>query len=300
MRPSLIALAAVGALAACSHTDTSSDTTAQTDSANRVLATLQHAGQHLGSGHQYGPPTGKIRVANVLELSGQPSGPVDLYDTRTPDSTATPLIKNLAFGQISDYVSPRAADNYPNSPSNLYIFPAGTKQASSPYGDRIDNSGYASSDQTTVALGTTHFSGTSAIALPALDEAGQRLNANRDSMRVIPSGQALLVLLQGNMSADSLPELYLMIDGTCPLTSSNPRNRNPTAIGTDINFAVTPGAHTLGIVTSPRGHGLLNCTGKKPGQTASVTVTAGQRYAVLIYGLPSDGFRVLTAPIAVP
>jgi hypothetical protein len=292
----------LAALVACGHKDDTqpampSDAKAQADSVAAVMAKLGH---HGSGGHQYGPPTGKIRVANVLELNGQPSSPVDLYDTRNPDSTATPLIKNLAFGQISDYVSPRAADNYANSPSNLYIFPAGTKQASPPYGDRIDNAGYASSDRTTVALGPTHFAGSAGIALPALDEAGQRLNAYRDSMRVIPSGQALLVLLQGNMNADSLPELYLMIDGTCPLTSSYPKNRIPTAAGNDINFAVAPGPHTLGIVTSPRGHGLLNCSGKSPGQSTGVTVTAGQRYAVLVYGLPSDGFRVLTAAIAGP
>jgi hypothetical protein len=288
------------AAAACSHKDASSDTSAQTDSiTNQVMARLQHAGQQQ-SVHKYGSPTGKIRVANVLEVNGQPSGPVDLYEFRNPDSAATPLVKNLAFGQISDYVSPRAPDSYPNSPSNLWIFPAGTKQASLPYGDRVDNVGFAPTDQITVALGPTHFMGTAGISLAALDEAGQRLNSNRDSMRTIPSGQALLVLLQGNVNADSLPEQYLMIDGTCPLTTSFPKNRIPTSTGTDINFAVAPGTHTLGIVTAPRGHGLLNCTGKTPGQTTSVTVTAGQRYVVVVYGLPSDAFRVVTAPIAGP
>jgi hypothetical protein len=302
MRRPISFFAILATLNACGHKDdtqpaTLSEAKAQADSAAAVMAKL---GRHGPSGHRYGPPTGKIRVANVLELNGQPSRPVDLYDTRSPDSTATPLIKNLAFGQISDYVSPRAADDYPNSPSNLYIFPAGTKQASPPYGDRIDNIGYASSDQTTVALGPTRLAGTAAISLPALDEAGHRLNAYRDSMRVIPSGQALLVLLQGNVNADSLPEQYLMIDGTCPLTSSYPKNRIPTATGTDINFAVAPGTHTLGIVTSPRGRGLLNCSGKQPGQTTSVTVAAGQRYEVVVYGLQGDGIRVVTAPIASP
>jgi hypothetical protein len=297
MRSPFVVVAAIAMLAACSHTDTSSGTQAQTDSLNAMMARLQHAAQQ-GSGHRYGAPTGKIRVANVLELNGQASGPVDLYDVRNPDSSATPLVKGLAFGQISDYVSPRGADNYPTSPSNLYIFPAGTKQASFPYGDRIDNVGFAPDDQISVALGPTHFTGAAGISLAAVDEAGKRLNANRDSMRAIPSGQALLVLLQGNVNADSLPEQYLMIDGTCPLTTSYPKNRIPTSTGTDINFGVAPGAHKLGIVTSPRGHGLLNCSGKTPAQTTSITVAAGQRYLVVVYGLPSDGFRVVTAPIA--
>jgi hypothetical protein len=299
MRWPVIALVA---LAACSQKETSSDTNAQADSlANSLMKLGDTTKLHSrASGHRYGPPTGKVRVANLLELNGQPSGPVDLYDTRNPDSTATPLVKSLAFGQVSDYVSPRGADDYPGSPSNLYIFPAGTKQVSAPYGDRIDNIGFATTDQITVALGPTNFAGTAGISLSALDEAGRRLNANRDSMRAIPSGQALLVLLQANVNADSLPEQYLMVDGTCPLTTTYPKNRIPTATGTDINFAVAPGTHTLGIVTSPRGHGLLNCAGKQPGQTSTVNVSAGQRYAVLVYGLPSDGFRVVAAPIAAP
>lgn len=299
MRSLLVALAAVVALTACSKKKSLSQV--QADSLSSTLSKFDTTKlQSHAPAHRYGPPTGKIRVANTLELNGQPSGPVDLYEFRNPDSNATPLVKGLAFGQISDYVSPRAVDNYPNSPSNLWVYPAGTKQASFPYGDRIDNVGFASTDQISVALGPTHLGTAAAIALPATDEAGQRLNSNRDSMRAIPSGQALLVLLQANVSADSVPGQYLMIDGTCPLTTVFPRNKIPTGVGADINFAVSPGTHTLGIVTSPRGQGLLNCTGKKPGQTTSVTVTAGQRYLVVVYGLASDGFRVVTAPIASP
>lgn len=296
MRSPLIVFAAAVTLAACSSKKTLSES--ESDSLASTLHKFDTTKlQSRASAHRYGPTTGKIRVANVLEVNGQPSGPVDLYEFRNPDSAATPLVKGLAFGQISDYVSPRAPDNYPNSPSNLWIYPAGTKQASLPYGDRIDNVGYASTDQITVAVGPTHF-GAAGVSLAALDEAGKRLNSNRDSLRTIPSGQALLVLLQGNVNADSLPEQYLMIDGSCPLTTSYPKNRIPTSTGTDINFAVAPGTHTLGIVTSPRGHGLLNCSGKTPGQTTSVTVIAGQRYVVVVYGVPSDGFKVVTAPIA--
>jgi len=290
------------ALVACSHKDAQSSTKAQADSLTGALARLGDTLRlhNKPSGHQYGPPTGKIRVANLLELNGQPGGPVDLYDRGRPDSDDVPLIKNLAFGQVSDYVSPRGADNYAGSPSNLYVFPAGSKQASSPYGNRIDNVGFAATDQITVALGPTNFAGGAGMALPALEEAGQRLNANRDSLRTIPSGQGLLVLLQADMNADSLPELYLMVDGTCPLTTSFPKNTHPTGAGTDVNFGVTPGTHTIGIVTAPRGQGLLNCNGKKPGQTSTVTVTAGQRYVVFVYGVPSDGFKATSAPIPGP
>src|SRR6202012_5805562 len=82
----------------------SSDTQAQLDSIN---ARMQKAAQGLNGGgqHRYGPPTGKIRIANLAEINGQPIGPVDLYDVYRLDSTSGPVIKNLAYGQVSAYVS---------------------------------------------------------------------------------------------------------------------------------------------------------------------------------------------------
>jgi hypothetical protein len=287
------------ALVACSQKSSQTVSNAQTDAPSVLTKLADTTKMFSGSGgHRYGPPTGKIRVANLLELNGQPGGPVDLYDVRQPDSTAAPLIKNLAFGQVSDYVSPRAADPYAGSHSNLYFFPAGSNQAAAPYGSSIDNIGFASTDQISVALGPTTFAGTSSIAFPALDEAGTRLNTHFDSLRVVPPGQALLVLLKADVSADSLPEMYLMIDGLCPPTTTYPKNTHPTSVGADINFAVSPGSHAIGIVTSPRGMGLLDCKDKTPGQTSSINVAAGQRYLVFVYGLASDGFKTVTAPIA--
>jgi hypothetical protein len=35
-----------------------------------------------------------------------------------------------------------------------------------------------------------------------------------------------------------------------------------------------------------------------PTSTLSENVAAGQRYAVLIYGMPSDGLKIVAAPIA--
>jgi hypothetical protein len=289
------------ALVACSQKtakDAKSITKSQIDSAmdalNKKFADTLHP--FAADAHKYGPPTGKIRVANMIEINGTPAGPVDLYDVSRPDSAAVPLIKNLAYGQISDYVSPRAGDSNATPTSNLWMFPAGTKQAAFPYGTNIDHHFYEPDDQITVAPGPTSMTG--AIGYPDLIEGGKRKNSYRDSLRIIPTGQALLVVLQSNVNADSLPGLYLMIDGVCPLTTVFPKNTHPTGLGTDINFGVTPGTHTLGIITAKRGFGLLNCNGLKPGPTTSITVDAGHRYVVIVYGLAKDGFRILTAPIA--
>jgi hypothetical protein len=244
------------------------------------------------NGHRYGAPTGKIRVANLLELNGKPSGPVDLYDVSKPDSTTAPLISNLAYGQLSGYVSPRGSD--PGFPSNLYVFAAGTKQPQSPFNSSIDNSGFKATDQITIALGPSKI--LSGLAFPALVEAGERNPHWIDSSRAVPAGKALLIGLQGNTSADSLPYFYLVVDGVCPIATNDPRAKIPMAIGTEQHYVVTPGSHTLGLVTAPSG--INNCAGKTPVGVSTVTVTAGQRYIIFVYGLASDGYKTLTAPIS--
>jgi hypothetical protein len=45
---------------------------------------------------------------------------------------------------------------------------------------------------------------------------------------------------------------------------------------------------------------LQSCAGHAPTSTLTENVAAGQRYAVLIYGLPSDGQKIVAAPIAGP
>jgi hypothetical protein len=268
-----------------------SDTQAQLDSMNQALAKL---GQGHPSGHKYGAPTGKIRVANMLELGGKPSGPIDLYDVSNPDSTTAPLIANLAYGQLSGFVSPRGSD--PGFPSNLYLFAAGTKTPQVPFNSSIDNAGFKATDQMTIAIGPSKL--LNFIAFPSLAEAGERKTHYIDSLRAVPAGQALLVGLQANTSADSLPYFYLVVDGACPIPANDPRAKIPVPFGTEQHYAVTPGSHTIGLVTAPSG--VNNCTGKTPVGTSTLTVTAGQRYIVFVYGRASDGYKTLTAPIVAP
>src|SRR6476661_3368463 len=148
-------LLAALALAACSSRDTRTSIQTSVDSltASRLHVT-DTANPFRSSGQRtFGPPTGKIRVANLLEIHGQPSGPVDLYDVRRLDSTDTPIIKHLAYGQISDYVSPRAGGA--GSRSNLYLYHADQKTGSQPWGTNIDHSGFEPTDQLTIALSPT-------------------------------------------------------------------------------------------------------------------------------------------------
>ena len=68
-----------------------------------------------------GPPTGKIRIANLLLVNGAPGPAMDFYDVFHPRAADTPVIKDLKYGEISDYVTPpRAVDRRrPEQPLHL-------------------------------------------------------------------------------------------------------------------------------------------------------------------------------------
>ena len=279
-------LAAILALAACSSRDARTVAQAHLDTlASSRLGTTDTANPFKSTGHTYGPPTGKIRVANLLEINGQPSGPVDLYDVPHPDSTATPIIKHLAYGQISDYVSPRSGAA--GSRSNLYLFQADQKTGTQPWGTNIDQSGFEPTDQLTVALSPTM---SNQIGGVYVDEGGKRLNSMVSDGETATQGSGgLLVVSAANSMIDTLPQQYIMIDGACP---------PPKFVGSAMLFPIAPGSHTIGLVTSPHGRTLQSCAGHAPTSTLTENVAAGQRYAVLMYGMPSDGQKIVAAPIA--
>ncbi|HLB08733.1 MAG TPA: hypothetical protein VK617_04315 [Gemmatimonadaceae bacterium] len=306
------ALVVLASAASCSDKKSDKLSKATADSITAALSKLGDTAGivHSSGGHKYGAPTGKIRVANLLEIDGKPSGPLDLYDVRDPDSSMTPLISHLEYGTISPYVSPRGGDNFAGSPSNLYLFPANLKKATKPFGGNIDNGGFGPTDQLSLALGPSKgFAGGASVSIFTIVEGGKRQSTKQaDTANAIPAGQALLVVRAANTSADSMPEQYLVIDGTCPHA---PNDRNvvgdaahyktiPSSVSGTFYHPVAPGSHTLGIVTSPRGHGLLTCNGKTPASTTSFTAEAGKRYLAWVFGEPSDGFKVVTAPIATP
>jgi len=283
--------AAVVVLAACPSRDSRTTERSDANNLDTLVASRLHATdtanpfRSSSTNRTYGPPTGKIRVANLLEINGQPSGPVDLYDVRRPDSADTPIIKHLAYGQISEYVSPRSGGG--GSRSNLYLYQADQKTGSMPWGTNIDHSGFEPTDQLTIALSPT---GSNQIGGVYIEEGGKRLNDMVSSGEATTQGSGgLLIVSAANFMIDGLPQQYVMVDGNCP---------TPKYVGSKMLIPVAPGSHSIGLVTSPHGKVLQTCAGHSPTSTLSENVTAGQRYAVLMYGVPSDGQKILAAPIA--
>ena len=301
----------VGALTSCDKGKSKSLTKEGVDSLEHALSSIgDTSGTFKKAAHRYGPPTGKIRVANLLEIDGRPSGPLDFYDGHDPDSSEAPIIKHLAYGQVSDYVSPRAEGPYDGAKSFLFVFPADQKTATRPFGGILDQSGYTQADQISIALGPSKgFGGQASISIVSLPEAGKQVNAEQaDTANKIQAGQGLLVVREANINVDSLPELSFMVDGKCPHAPNDTRATGdtakymtqPSSVTTTLFFPIAPGTHTLGVVKSPRGAGLTNCTGLSPVSTTSVSVEAGRRYMVWVFGQSSDGFKLVAAPIATP
>jgi hypothetical protein len=288
-----LVLVTCAGLAACSSRDTRTVNRSQLDSTlsplAKRLASVDTANpfRSTSTTRTLGPPTGKIRVANLLEINGQPSGPVDLYDVRRLDSTDTPIIKHLAYGQISDYVSPRSGGA--GSRSNLYLYQTDQKTGTQPWGTNIDHSGFEPTDQLTIALSPTMENQIGGVYV---DEGGKRLNDMVSSGETAAQGSGgLLIVSAANSMIDTLPQQYIMVDGVCP---------TPKYVGSAMLIPVAPGSHTIGLVTSPHGKVLQSCAGHAPTSTLTENVAAGQRFAVLMYGLPSDGQKIAVAPIAKP
>lgn len=294
-------------IAACSGHESHTVQQARLDSVSSALGRLGDTA-HLfaaASGHRYGAPTGKLRVANLRDPSGHTGEAIDIYDMAHPDSAAVPLVRNLGYGQISAYFSPRAGDPYAGSPSQIYDFPTGTRQASLPFGTNMDNSGFVAGDQLTLAVGpSSMFGGGAGMSEVTLIEEGKRIPRElEDTVHAIPAGHAMLITRTVNDNVDSMPEQYLAVDGKCPQTTTDSRAMGfakPVAENALMHFPIAPGSHALAVVTSPRGHGLTTCGGHAPGQATTLSAEAGHRYLALIYGQPSDGIKVLAASIDAP
>ncbi len=233
-----------------------------------------------------GPAIGKIRVINTIAVNGAPGPAMDVYDISRPDESTRPLIANLQYGQVSEYVTPHGwvpGDTH----SNLYVLPAGSKTPTDRLpGGNIDNSGFEAGDQLTLAL----FGSDLNFGIKQFAEAGKRIHPWLGMDPTPPAGQGLLLLHEAvsRVSNEPEPVMYLSIDGACPKKDNGVEGRYPIAAGD----------HTLGLVTSPPGMGLTQemCTEKTPVASVHTHVDAGRDVDVVIYG-PTAALKLLAAPV---
>jgi len=292
-----IVLVAGTALAACGSgggPSSSADKAAESS----VLARLSHAAAALTATHSAsrpsGTPTGTIRVVNLYADNGQPGGAMDLYDFFRPAAGDTPIIKDLAYGQVSEYVCPRAPVS--GNPSQLFLFPAGTLTPSGAYnGANVSNAGWEADEKLTLVIGPTSDSGS--YSSKAISD-GQSKEEPLPSPSA-PAGQATLSTWNADDDLSDVPEAYLVVDGACPSALDQSAGQ-PGQVGGV--FAVPSGTHQVGVITSPRGSGLTSqqCATQAASATDTVSVdaVAGGRVDVIAYGDSTAGMKVIAAPVS--
>lgn len=284
-----VVLAATTVLAGCGGGGgtSSSDSAA----ASSVLARLSSAAAGLTAttrSQPHGVPTGKIRVINLYSSDGRPGGPIDLFDVFHPTASDVPIIKNLAYGQASDYVSPRAAAG---NPSQLWLFPAGSLQPSGAYtGSNISNAGWTADQQVTVVLMPGSASGS--VGSKDLNDA-----PSADATATPPAGEATVLTWNADFNLSAVPNAYLAVDGRCPAALDQSPGEPGMLGGT---FAVPAGPHTLGVIGSVAGSGMTaqQCGAKAAAAPAAASLTAAGGGRVDVVGYQDGGtWKLLVAPV---
>jgi hypothetical protein len=275
-----------------------------------------------GTAEPTGPPTGKIRVANFyLNAKGSPGPTLDFYDTSRPSKSDKALISGLKYGEISGYVSPRAAgplaDFTGADYAQLYIFQHGCKTFGGKVdglqdGNNITQTGWVHGQQETLVLGDDdglqpYVSSTDIAEVePKKDDTGQSM------IITPPHGKGVLVadvfgLIEGTGKYGGVD---LRIDGSCPdnilvggQQASNSNNSTTPAALTDYsaaNFPLPYGSHTLNLVAEPGpGSGLTQqqCNKAPSVATTTVKLSASPPVIVFFYGTDPHHVKVLVTTI---
>jgi hypothetical protein len=288
-----IVLAATAALAGCAAGGQASSSDAV---ASSIAARLSRDAARLtatAGAQPQGQPTGKIRVVNLVSADGQPGGPIDLFDVFHPTKSDVPIIKDLAYGQVSDYVSPRAGG--PGNPSQLFAYPAGSLQPSGAFtGGNLSQSGWTADQQVTVVL----MPGTSSASFGSKELDDAPSGGGSQATATVPAGNATVVTWNADVNLPNAPNVYLTVDGNCAPALDQSADQPGTLDGT---FAVPAGTHSLGVLTTPPGSGLTmqQCAGQaaSPAGTESLTAPTGGRVDVVGYQDSGGAWKLLVAPV---
>lgn len=305
-----VALATMALLAACGSSGGGGATPPNpgTSDAFALPSFAPPAGTAGGGGadEPQGPPTGKVRLANFYAPNGQPGPALDIYDLSRPGPSDKPLIANLAYGQVSAYVSPRAGGNG-STYNNLYIYPAGSKTPGQPIdgmqsGGNMSQSGWEAGQQETYVLGTNTqgANGSPNVSFEEVEEVMPG-NATVSLPSAQPGGAVVAVNDFGVPQGDTVPGVEIRIDGVCPADERNATS-GPVVLS-QINgssFGLSPGSHTVDAVVDPApGSGLSadQCKAATAAASASVNATAGSPVLVLVYGPAMSGLKIVAVPV---
>jgi hypothetical protein len=273
-----------------------------------------------GGGATSGTTSGlRVRVVNTFLPSGTTGPTLDIYDNTTNalTSSSKPIIAGLAYGAVSDYVTPHY-----ESPNDKIVeftaLPAGslptdTADAQGFWGT-IDDGSHA---QVTVlltaerddVLGSAPLEG---LSFSGFVEKGDDMNDGMGPLAPTPpSGQGEFLTSSQPYAATAVgapPAFFFFVDDSC----TPPLNGDPNEPGVPLLFAAdgvapvssfalfaaAPGSHTVSVVawTSSDGPTCDQLTAKQA--TTTQNLTAGQQILAFVYGSSATDVHVLLAPIA--
>jgi hypothetical protein len=258
-----------------------------------------------------------MRVANFITMNGQPGPAIDIYDVNLQGQAATPILTNVAYGSVSNYVQLHQVPNAINKEVLFFAMPTGEDPVAKK-GDAVeigglldDGSGAQLTDVLTGVDNPLPGAGTSLVGQISdsvhMEKGDDGQGGKGPAAPAVTSGGGELLVDTSPVPTKINLGAYLMIDKSC----APPLNGDPNVKGVPYIFAAdgvppvssyavfaTPvGTHQVSVVswsssTQPACKQLTKLQG-----TTSVTVAANQQTFVYVYGTSADALHIAIAPI---
>ena len=254
-----------------------------------------------------------VRFANFYGAKGKAGPALDIYDTPMGQA-ATPLVTNLAYGAVSDYVHPKLPQGaLPNAIASMYALPTGED----PVAKMTDAQGIGgvqddgSHPQITMVFTSDSGSDPTTTPLEGLSFSSQVEKGDFNGTKAPlapapPSGQGELLVDTAPVQDLNLG-LYLVNGSSCapPINGDSDVKGVPYIFAADDSpikssfplFPTSPGTHQVSVVSwsSSTQPACAQLTSKQG--TTSIDVADGQQILVFVYGTSATDLHLVSAPI---
>lgn len=252
-----------------------------------------------------------VRFVNLFAPKDITVPALDIYDAQLTGQAATPIVKNLAYGSVSAYVTPAAQSDSPVL--MLYGLPAGedpvAKAADATAVGQVTADG--SQSQVTFVLtqsgdGSAGSSLMGRLGFRTVVEKGGGDTGSGPVAPPPPAGKGEILVDTSSVSDTSL-SVYLMIDDSCdpPLNGNKQMGQLPYAAAVDGEppvsdfavFATSPGSHQVSVVARSGGQAPTCAQLTNKQSTSTVQVDAGAQILAYVYGSSPTDLRIAYAPV---
>jgi hypothetical protein len=320
-RPGLTAVlglsAAMALLAGCHSSAKSAISTSTTPTAalgQSAPAVNPSGGTDSGAGTL---SSAHLRIANFYTSNGQPGPGLDIYDVPLQGSAATPILTNVAYGTVSNYVQPHQLLNNIQKGVQLSALPTGEspvtqKGDATVIGGLLDDGSNAEATILVSASGDSSLGGPTSLLgsmqfTMRMEKGDDGQGGKGPAAPLLSDGSGEILVDTTTIPLKLSPSLYLMIDDSCaPPVNGDPNEKGvpyifaagSSAIQSEFTvFATTAGTHQVSVVawTSSDTPTCKQLTDRQ-GAT-SVDVTANQQVELYVYGSSLTALHLATGPI---